>query len=82
MVSFDQVPVLFSAQLRHSGGISSGANHIPVIIHRLAVKLHQAAAHALAEIQSKPLILIYMIFIRHMLGRSRHIVQRKKRRLP
>ena len=47
MVGVDQMPVLVSAQLHHCLGKSSCPDHIPVIIHRLTVKLNQPAAGTL-----------------------------------
>ena len=76
------MPVLIAPKLHHGFRKSAGPYHVPVIIHRLAVKLNQAAARALTEIQRKALILVHAVRARHMLGRRRHIIQCKKRRLP
>ncbi len=52
--------ILIPAQFHHRFGVASGPYYITVVVYRLAVKLNQAAAHTLAEVQSKALILLYM----------------------
>ena len=74
MIGFDEMFVLLSAKFCHSRRISTGTDHIPVIIHRFTVKLHQTAAAALAKIQSQSLISSYMFCIWHVLRRRRHII--------
>ena len=69
-----QVPVLVSAQFHHGFGKTARPDYIPVIVHGFAVKLNQSAAHTLAQIQRKPLVIRKPFGIRHMLGTGRHII--------
>ena len=57
MIILDQILILIPAQFHHGFGKTSCPYHIPVIVHRIAVKLDQAAAHALTQIQGQPLVL-------------------------
>ena len=80
MVGLDQVTVLCRAQLPHGRRPAACPDHIPVIGHRLAVKLDQTAAAALAQLKGHSLILLHGSSIRNILGRSRGRCQLKEAR--
>ena len=71
MVGLDQVTVLGGAQLPHGRRPAACPDHIPVIGHRLAVKLNQTTSAALAQMKGHALIILYFLRIRDVLGRSR-----------
>ena len=69
----DPLVVLLSPQRVHRGGVSAGADHIPVIGHRRVAELHQAAARAGAQPDRDPLFRFPFLRRRQVLGRCRHI---------
>ena len=75
MPRLDQMAVLSPAQLHHGGGEAARPDHIPVVVHRLAVKLHQAAGRALAQVQGDPLIRRHRLPVGDVLSGGRHMVQ-------
>ena len=79
MIGLYEMAVLPSAKIHHGGGESAGPDHVPVIVHRLTVKLYQAAVRALAEIQCDPVVLLHLIPVRNILGGRRHVIQSHQR---
>ena len=70
--------VLPAPKLRHGGAEAPGADHIPVVIYRHTVKLHQTAPAAPVKIQGNPAVRFHLLGIRNILGRSRHVTERKQ----